>query len=108
MGEERYWIVHGRVSTSIHPDADGHPALRAVCQRHGPDAAMDDHVARISAEARARGNVALFRDHWAPRAWGGLAPVRAAQAGPLADDFRPRRLPRQPDSDPPRPPATAA
>ena len=54
---------------------------------------MDDLLARLSAEAHARSNVALFRDHCEPRTWGGLAPVLAAQAGPLADAFRPRPLP---------------
>ena len=99
MGVEQYWIVHSRTSTSIHPDAGGHPTLRSVYRRRrgvyrrsAADKPVDDLVARITAEALARGNVALFRDHWDPRIWGDDAARLNAQAGLLADDFRPRPL----------------
>ena len=97
MGEERYWIVRRAAVTSIRPDAGGHPALRVVYRRSATrwDAgrSVDDLVARVTAEARARGNVALFRDHWMPLDWGHDAARLNAKAGLLADDFRPRPLP---------------
>ncbi|CAA9271809.1 MAG: hypothetical protein AVDCRST_MAG77-3209 [uncultured Chloroflexi bacterium] len=96
-GEERYWIVHSRTSTSIHPDAGGRPARRSLYGRYAgsrrASISVDDLVDRVTAEALARGNLALFRDHWDPRAWGIDAPRLGARAGPLADDFRPRPLP---------------
>ena len=67
MGEERYWIVHTRTGTSIRPAADGHPAHRGTYRRIGAGKSVDDLVARVTAEALARGNVALFQDHWDPR-----------------------------------------
>ena len=93
MGEERYWIVHTRAGARIYRDAGGHPARLSVYRRVSGRKPVDDLVARITAEARSRGNVALFRDHWEPRAWGETAPHLSAAAGPLADAFRPRPLP---------------
>ena len=97
MGEERYWIVHSRTSTSIHPDAGGRPARRSLYGRYaGPRRArtsVDDLVARVTSEALTSGNLALFRDHWLPRDWGINAARLSARAGLLADDFRPRPLP---------------
>ncbi|CAA9304075.1 MAG: hypothetical protein AVDCRST_MAG77-5911 [uncultured Chloroflexi bacterium] len=97
MGEERYWIVRGITTTSIHPDAGGHPVHRSVCCRSHRRVTfaepVDDLVARVTAEARVRGNVALFRDHWLPLTWGAESGRLSARAGLLADDFRPRPLP---------------
>ena len=95
MGEERYWIVHTRAGARIYPDAGGHPAHRSVYRRVSGRKPVDDLVARITAEARSRGNVALFRDHWDPRAWDDDAARLTAQAGWLADDSRPRPLPAE-------------
>ena len=99
MGEERYWIVHGLVSTRIHPDADGHPSqhsrYRRYALRSGAGRDMDDLVARITVEARARGKVALFRDDWPSTDWGDEAARLRVEAGRLADDFRPRPLPAE-------------
>ena len=93
MGEERYWIVHGRSNMSIRPDAGGRPARRSVYRHAGAHPPVDDLVARVTAEARARGSVALFRDCWLPITWGIDAARLSARAGLLADDFRPRPLP---------------
>jgi hypothetical protein len=90
MGEERYWIVHRRTRTTVHRDRGGHPALRVLGWRASAD--VDDLLADVSADARARGNVALFRDVWAARDWGEDAARFTAAAGPLADGFRPRQL----------------
>ncbi len=93
MGEDRHWTVRRRVTTSIRPDAGGHPARWGVYRHEGVRPPVDDLVTRITAEACARGNVALFRDHWLPRDWGINAARLSARAGLLADDFRPRPLP---------------
>jgi hypothetical protein len=97
MGEERYWIIRGFISTRIHPDAGGRPSQRSRYVRRaarvGVGSSVDDLLASITAEARAHGNVALFRDHWDPRIWGDDGVRLNAEAGRLADDFRPRPLP---------------
>ena len=99
MGEERYWIVRRPTVTSIRPDAGGHAALRVVYRRSatrwGVGRSVDDLVACVTAEACARGAVALFRDHRDPRCWGARAAWLNVQAGLLADDFRPRPLPAE-------------
>ena len=96
MGEEKYWIVRRVSSTSIYPDNGGHPAHRTVhCRvhRHATlEEPMDDLVAHVTEEARMRGNVALFREHWLPLTWGAAAGRLIEQAGLRADDFRPRPL----------------
>ncbi len=56
---------------------------------------MDDLVARITAAAGLRGDAALFRDHWPATDWGDDAARLRAEAGLLADDFRPRPLPAE-------------
>ena len=96
MSEERYWIIHRPGGTSIHADRDGHPALRVLHRtraRGRLSVRVDALVARVNADAHRRGCVALFRDHWEPRDWGAAAAARTAEAGPLADAFRPRPLP---------------
>ena len=93
MAEELYWIVHGRMGAGIYPDAGGHPARRSVYRRMSGRKLVWDLVDRVTEEARLRGNVALFRDHWDPRIWGNDAARLNAQAGWLADDFRPRPAP---------------
>jgi hypothetical protein len=107
MGEERYWVVHHLFRTSVYPDQEGQPARRVVCWRGGADAAMDDLLGRLTAEAAARGAVALFRDHWEPREWGHETIALTARAGALADAFRPRPLPVERDTGP-HPPTTPA
>ena len=97
MGEERYWIMRRLVTTSIQPDAGGHPAHRSVYRLPHrpllPGAPVDDLVARVTSEALTSGNLALFRDHWLPRDWGINAARLRAEAGLRADAFRPRPLP---------------
>jgi hypothetical protein len=88
--EERYWITHRLTCTVIHREGSHHPLYVRRVPRP-----VDDLVARVTAEARARGAVALFRDHWLPRDWGDAAATFIARAGRLADAFRPRPLPEE-------------
>ena len=91
MGVERYWIVHRLTRTTVHRDRDGRPALSVLCWR--ASARMDDLLPHVIADARTRGNTALFRDHWVARDWGDDATRFRTEAGRLADAFRLRPLP---------------